>query len=181
MHYFECNYTTLKSVCTLEENIFPDNIPEVQHRVHQSCVQIPSEIKGLKYRRTGHVTLMFDSIKPYYSTIRIECCTNSVLHCSDNRFSPNMHVRIKLSLSIIEQDGVAVMLFNCFRKMPGSSLGWNTTYPHWCTSWFFWGPSGNCLNSISSRPPPLPSESFPIHHSPNVPFDATQSTCWQRL
>jgi hypothetical protein len=57
-----------------------------------------------------------------------------------------------------------------------SNLGWDTVYLDYGFSWFSWDPPGNCLDSTSTRPRPLPSASLQNHHSTVIlSFNAIES------
>jgi hypothetical protein len=46
---------------------------------------------------------------------------------------------------------------------------------------FYSVPPRKCRDNTSMMPQPLPSKSFPIHHSPIILlFDAIRSSCWHR-
>jgi hypothetical protein len=60
---------------------------------------------------------------------------------------------------------LAVILYNRIREHTNSVLGWDIGYPGLGLSWFFSVPLRKLRDSISIIPRPLPSRSFPRHHS----------------
>jgi hypothetical protein len=77
--------------------------------------------------------------------------------------------------------GLGVMLWTPFPEVFVSNLGRNTGCPDWPCSWFPPARPEKFWDSISIRPLPLPSKSFPVRHlSIIVPFDKLECRYWRR-
>jgi hypothetical protein len=62
----------------------------------------------------------------------------------------------------------SIELWTCILEVLSSNFGRDIGYPDWRPSWFFLVHASKCRNSISIRPLPAPSKSFPIIYSPII-------------